>query len=137
MAVIGKNTFSAPAVHVSSLLFICALLPALLFKGPQIEYFAVTQILLAIWLGRIMLQSYGPGLPVPKTALALCLTLFWLWLGLSLSSSLVPSTSVFNFWWVGSLVVVFWLYTFTPDRDVLWSRAAAIILVLGVVLALM
>ncbi|MDO8704980.1 MAG: O-antigen ligase family protein [Sulfuricaulis sp.] len=134
---IRKKTFSTPAVHVSSLLFICALLPALLFKGPQIEFFAITQILLAIWLGRIILQSYGPGLPVPKTALALCLTLFWLWLALSLSWSTVPSTSVFNFWWVGSLVVVFWLYTFTPDRDVLWSRAAAIILVLGVVLALM
>ena len=137
MAVIRKKTFSTPAVHVSSLLFICALLPALLFKGPQIEFFAITQILLAIWLGRIVLQSYGPGLPVPKTALALCLTLFWLWLALSLSWSTVPSTSVFNFWWVGSLVLVFWLYTFTPDRDVLWSRAAAIILVLGVVLALM
>src|SRR3989338_4190922 len=104
MAVTRKKTFSTPAAHVSSLLFICALLPALLFKGPQIEFFAITQMLLAIWLGRIILQSYGPGLPVPKTALALCLTLFWLWLAVSLSWSTVPSTSVFNFWWVGSLV---------------------------------
>ncbi len=137
MAVIRKKTFSPPSVHVSSLLFICALLPALLFKGPQIEFFAITQIAMMIWLGWILLQSYGAGLPVPKTGLALCLTLFWLWLAVSLTWSEVPCTSELNFWWVGSLALVFWLYTLTPDRDVLWRHAAAIVLVLGFVLALM
>ena len=137
MAVIRKKTFSPPAVHASSLLFICALLPAMLFKGPQIEFFAITQMVLMIWLGWIALQSYDSGLSVPKTGLALCLTLFWLWLAVSLTWSEVPSTSEFNFWWVGSLALVFWLYTLTPDRDALWSHAAAIILVLGFVLALM
>jgi len=135
--VIKSKTHSLPAVHVSSLLFICALFPALLFKGPQIEFFAVNQILLVMWLGWVVLKSHGSGLSIPKTALALCLTLFWLWLAISLSWSLAPSISVINFWWVGSLVLVFWLYTLTPDRDALWSHAAAIILVLGIVLALM
>ena len=131
------KTFNLPAVHISSLLFICALLPALLFKGPQIEFFAITQILLVMWLGWVVLQSRSAGFAFPKTALALCLTLFWLWLGVSLSWSLAPNVSVINFWWVGSLALVFWLYTLTPDRDALWSHAAAIILVIGFVLALM
>ena len=134
---IRKKTSNLPAVHVSSLLFICALLPALLFKGPQIEFFAVTQIVLVIWLGWIFMHSHESGLRIPKTALALCLTLFWLWLALSIAWSLAPSISVINFWWVGSLVLVFWLYTLTPDRDGLWSHAAAILLVIGAVLALM
>jgi O-antigen ligase len=134
--VVRKKTPNLPAVHASSLLFICALLPALLFKGPQIEFFAVTQIVLMIWLGWIFLHSHGSGLRIPKTSLALCLTLFWLWLLLSLAWSLVPNISVINFWWVGSLVLVFWLYTLTPDRDALWSHAATILLVIGVVLAL-
>lgn len=134
---IKRTTFNLPAVHVSSLLFICALFPALLFKGPQIEFFAVTQILLVIWLGWVVLKSHGSGLSIPKTALALCLSLFWLWLAISLTWSFAPSISVINFWYVGSLVLVFWLYTLTPDRDALWSHVAAIILVLGIVLALM
>lgn len=137
MAVAREKRFILPAVHFSSLLFICALLPALLFKGPQIELFAITQIMLAIWIGWIALQSYGTGLSIPKTGMALCLTLFWLWLAISLTWSLAPSISVINFWWVGSLVWVFWLYTLTSDRDVLWSHSAAILLLLGVVLALM
>ncbi len=133
---VRKKTASLPAVHVSSLLFICALLPALLFKGPQIEFFAITQIVLVIWLGWVVLQSHGSGLRIPKTSLALCLTLFWLWLALSLTWSLAPNISVINFWWVGSLALVFWLYTLTSDRDDLWSNAAAILLVIGLVLAL-
>ncbi len=137
MAVTKKNKFSLPAVHFSSLLFICALFPALLFKGPQLEFFAITQIVLVIWLGWIFLQSYDAGLQIPKTGLALCLTLFWLWLAVSLTWSLAPGVSVINFWWVGSLVLVFWLYTLTPDRQALWSHVAVILLVLGLVLALM
>ncbi len=137
MAAAKRKKTDLPAVHVSSLFFICALLPALLFKGPQIELFAIAQIVLVIWLGWIFLHSYDSGWRIPKTALALCLILFWLWLALSLSWSLVPNISVINFWWVGSLVLVFWLYTLTPDRDALWSHAAAILLVIGVVLALM
>src|SRR3970040_2423394 len=105
MAVIKKKTFTLPAVHVSSLLFICALFPALLFKGPQIEFFAVTQILLVMWLGWVVLQSHGSGLSVPKTALALCLTIFWLWLAISLSWSLAPRLSLINFLWGRTVVV--------------------------------
>jgi O-antigen ligase len=135
--VVRKKTTSLPAVHASSLLFICALLPALLFKGPQIEFFAITQIVLVIWAGWIVLYSHDSGLRIPRTSLALCLTLFWSWLALSLSWSLAPNISVINFWGVGSLVLVFWLYTLTPDRDSLWSHAAAILPVIGLALALM
>lgn len=135
--VIRKKTLDLPSVHFDSLLFICALLPALLFKGPQIEFFMITQILLVIWFGRIALQSFDRGLSLPRTSLALCLTLFWLWLALSLTWSLAPNISVINFWWVGSLVLVFWLYTLTPERDQIWRSVAAILLVLGLVLGLM
>jgi len=137
MAAIEEKSFSPPAIHLSSLLFICALLPALLFKGPQLEFFAITQIVLVIWLGWIALRSRDTGLQIPKTGLALCLTLLWAWLAVSLAWSLAPAISVINFWWIGSLALVFWLYTLTPDRQVLWSHAAAVLLVLGFVLALM
>lgn len=132
-----KKSISLPAVHSSTLLFICALLPALLFKGPNIEFFAITQIVLVMWLGLVVLRSYDSGIRIPKSTLALCLTFFWLWLALSLAWSTAPNISVINFWWVGSLAMVFWLYTLTPDRDALWSHASMILLVLGLVAALM
>jgi O-antigen ligase len=137
MATGRSKTPALPAVHFSSLLFVCALLPALLFKGPQIEFFAVAQIVLMIWLGWVAWRACERGIVLPRTALALALTLFWAWLALSLLWSEAPSISVINFWWVGSMVLVFWLFTLTPDRDLLWSHSAAILLLLGLVLALM
>lgn len=134
---IRKKTTSLPAVHASSLLFICALMPALLFKGPNLEFFAITQIVLVMWLGLIVLRSYDTGFHIPRSSLTLLLTLFWLWLALSLLWSTAPAVSVVNFWWVGSLVLVFWLYTLTPDRDAVWRHTAMILLVLGLVAALM
>lgn len=133
----GKKTLTLPAVHASSLLFICALMPALLFKGPNLEFFAITQIVLVMWLGTIVLRSYDTGLHIPRSSLTLSLTLFWLWLALSLFWSTAAAVSVVNFWWIGSLALVFWLYTLTPDRDAVWRHAAMILLVLGLVAALM
>ncbi|HYA38814.1 MAG TPA: O-antigen ligase family protein [Candidatus Methylomirabilis sp.] len=135
-AAAGKGP-TLPTLHISSLLFVCALLPAILFKGPQLEIFAIAQIMLAIACGWALWQSYDSGLILPKTALALTLTLFWAWLAASILWSRAPAISTINFWWIGSLVLVFWLYTLTPDRQVLWSHAAAVLLVLGLVLALM
>ncbi len=134
---VKRKTPDLPTVHVSSLLFIGALVPALLFKGPQMEYFAVTQIMLVIWLGWILMRSRDQVLRVPKTPLTLCLTLFWSWLAVSLIWSLAPGISLINFWWVGSVALVFWLYVLTPDRETLWSHTAAVVLVIGIVLALM
>lgn len=137
MAVVNRKNPGLPTVHFSSLLFICALLPALLFKGPQIEFFSIAQIVLVIWFGWLIWRSYDHGIVFPRTGLALSLTLFWLWLAVSLMWSQAPAISVINFWWVGSMVLVFWLYTLTPDRDHLWSHSAAILLLLGLILALM
>jgi len=63
MAVAGKGP-TLPTLHISSLLFVCALLPARLFKGPQLEFFAIAQIALAIWLrlGAVaILRSWREG----------------------------------------------------------------------------
>ncbi|HEU5338345.1 MAG TPA: hypothetical protein VFU39_03570, partial [Sulfuricaulis sp.] len=91
-----RKTANLPSVHASTLFFICALMPALLFKGPQIEFFAITQVVLMLWLGWVVRRSHGSGLHIPKTPLAISLTLFWLWLALSLTGSLAPSISVVN-----------------------------------------
>lgn len=133
----NKKALYDPTVHTGTLLFLGALYPALFYKGPQFEYFAVAQSLLILWLMRVVLQSYAKGFQVPVTALTVSLTLFWVWLGVTLLWSPVPSTSVVNFWWVGSLPLVFWLYTLAPDRDAVWRGASAVVLLVGAVLALL
>lgn len=130
------NTAGLVPYPVNALLFIGALLPALFFKGPQLEFFALTHILLTGWLARILWFSYPQGLTVPRTSLALALTLFWGWLALSAVVSPAPAVSTVNFWWVGALPFTFWLYTLSPDRDAVWRFAAPVVLLIALTLAL-
>lgn len=69
--------------------------------------------------------------------MAASLTLFWAWLGVSLAWSPALYVSMHNAWWMGSLPLVFWMYTLAPDRDLVWKSTAPMILFVAVVLTLM
>jgi len=75
------------------------------------------------------------GLFIPKTAVAIALTGFWLWLALSIIWSQVFFVSVINFWWLGCMPAVFWLYTLSSDRDRLWRYSSILVLGFGLCLA--
>lgn len=94
---------------------------AVFYQGPQIPLLAGAQFLLVTWVALSLTYSHVGGVPIPRTPLSVSLALFWFWLGISLSWSHVPVTSTLNFWWVGSLALVFWAYTLSPQRERIWS----------------
>lgn len=110
-------TYLAPA---SAVLVAGALGLAVFYQGPQIPLLAGAQFLLVAWIALSFVHSYSSGMKIPITALSVSLTLFWLWLAVSLLWSAAPVTSTFNFWWVGSLALVFWAYTISPQRERIW-----------------
>ena len=111
------------------MLVACALGLAVFYQGPQIPLLAGAQFLLVAWIALSLAYSYGDGVRFPLTPVSVSLTLFWLWLGISLLWSAVPVTSTLNFWWVGSLALVFWAYALSPQGERIWfyiSRLALI-----------
>ena len=122
---------------LSSLLFCGALVASLLFNGSKYEFLAISQILLLSVFLVIVLTSYERGIKIPRTFLALSVTLFWFWL--ALSSQFLPNTPAFtsiNFWWQGTLPMVFWLYTLQPNANTFWKYATVFILILGIFLSI-
>ncbi|GMR18029.1 MAG: hypothetical protein BMS9Abin33_0429 [Gammaproteobacteria bacterium] len=122
-------TWLSPALllgTLSLLLFIHELPIAFLF---------IAQALLLIWFIRISIQSYKNGFQIPKSSVTLCLTLFWIWLGISIIWSKVPWISNIYFWWLGTLSLVFWVYTLAPDRARVWAYVSGLILLVGFTLA--
>ena len=109
---------------ISALCIAGALSLAVFYHGPQLPLLAGAQALLVIWLALSLAGSYSAGIRLPLTPLSISLTLFWTWLGVSLLWSAVPATSILNFWWVGSLALVFWAYTLTPHRDQVWAYSS-------------
>lgn len=114
-----------------------ALTLAVFYHGPQMLLLAGAQALLILWLLVSLLRSFNAGVRLPYTPLTVSLTLFWLWLGISLMWSRVPSTSIINFWWVGSFALVFWIYTIAPERDRIWDLVARFALLGALALSVM
>jgi O-antigen ligase/tetratricopeptide (TPR) repeat protein len=122
---------------LSSLLFCGALVASLFFNGSEFEFLAVSQILLLSVFLVIILTSYNRGIKISRTFLALSVTLFWSWL--ALSSQFLTNTPVLtsiNFWWMGTLPMVFWLYALQPNANTVWKHACIFILLLGILLSL-
>lgn len=105
---------------ISALFVACALGLAVFYHGPQIPLLAGAQFLVVTWLALSLASSYESGVRLPLTPASIALTFFWMWLGISLLWSAVLVTSVINFWWVGSLALVFWAYTLSPQRERVW-----------------
>jgi len=116
-------------------LFCGAMVASLFFNGSAIEFFAISMGFLWLLALGILWQKYQEGFTVPRSALALMLTLFWSWLGLSLFWSPVPYVSAVNFWWIGSVVFVYWLATLTPKPAQCWSATAFMVFIIGMLLA--
>lgn len=135
---LGRSAFarSLPSL-LSTLLVAGALSAAVFYHGPQIPLLAGAQALLILWLLTSLLHSYDDGVRLPNTVLAASLTLFWGWLGVSLAWSRVPAVSTVTFWWVGSMALVFWIYTLSPARAQIWNLVARFALLGAVALAVM
>jgi O-antigen ligase/tetratricopeptide (TPR) repeat protein len=122
---------------LSSLLFCGALVASLFFNGSKFEFLAISQILLLSVFLVIILTSYKRGIKISRTFLALSVTLFWSWL--LLSSQFLPNTPALifiDFWWLGTLPMVFWLYTLQPNANTFWKHACIFILLLGTILSI-
>jgi O-antigen ligase len=121
---------------LSSLLFCGALVASLFFNGSKFEFLAISQILLLLVFLVIILTSYKRGIKISRTFLSLSVTLFWSWL--LLSSQFLPNTPAFifiDFWWLGTLPMVFWLYILQPNANTFWKHASIFILLLGILLS--
>lgn len=102
---------------------------AVFFHGDDIRWLVGVQLLLLAWAALVLARSYHAGLSFPLTPLSVSLTLFWLWLAISLSWSRAPATSAINFWWVGTFALVFWVYTLSPLRALLWRYTTVGVLI--------
>lgn len=121
----------------SSVLLCGALVVSLFFNGNKFEYLSLSQIFLwsVLWIS--IWTSRQRGVIIPRTPLALSVALFWLWL--LLSSQLLPDTPALNtidFWWLGTLPMVFWLYTLQSNADKFWKYVSIFVLLLGVLLSM-
>jgi O-antigen ligase len=136
MSNIGAVINRLPAVLLHALALMGALCLSVFFQGFEVALFSAAQSVLVLWALAVLWRVYADGILIPLSTTSLTLTLFWLWLGVTLIWTPVVYVSVFDFWWIGTLPLMFWLCTLEPNRQQFWRPAAAAILALGLGLAL-
>lgn len=126
---------STLASWIGAVLFFLAVLSALYYHGFVADFFCITQVLLLLWLLSALWRGGRQDIPLPRSALALSLAAYAGWLALTLIWGTVPNYNVVTFWGLSSLPLAFWLYTISPEREVLWRRAALPVLLLALALS--
>ncbi len=121
---------------VPSLLFGAAFLSAVFFQGFYTEHLCLTFVLLLLWGLGAAWKNYDAGFQLPRTIVVLSLTLYWVWLGVSGMWGRIAYLGTISFWWLGSLPLVFWIYTLSPSREQIWRHAFRWAVLVGVGLAI-
>src|SRR5437899_2854226 len=111
----ARTNISEWRALVAAVALATALTLAVFYHGPQLVLLAGAQFLLVMWLAFSMGEGYASGVRIPITPLSTSVALYWSWLALTLWWTRVPVTSVINFWWVGSIALVFWCYVLSPE----------------------
>ncbi|MHB1951338.1 MAG: O-antigen ligase family protein, partial [Acidiferrobacteraceae bacterium] len=90
--------------------------------------FEVLALIAVAW--RLDRRIALPRGPLPATVI-----LFWTWLALTLLWTPVQATSTLNFWWLGSLPLVYCVSVLEPDPGVYWRFAFRGMIVIALALA--
>lgn len=108
---------------------------ALFFIGVNVDLLCLALFLLSVWTASVAWRSHPTGLQVPRSSLAGAMLVYPLWLALSIAWSQVPAISHLTFWWVATGAVTYWLFVLDPRREEVWPRAALLILLASLGLA--
>lgn len=115
---------------------VAALVTSVFFQGFEVAVFCAVQIALLIGVVISAWRIPEEGLRIPVGFLPAVLTLLWIWNAVALIWSPVLYSSVFDFFWLGTLPLVFWAHLIDPDRERQWRIVTNAALAVGLTLAL-
>lgn len=113
-----------------SLLFVLSLTAALFYTGNNIALFTVSYILITLCLAIVFIQRFSQPTSISINGIFVSATLLLAWFAISIFTSQIKYLSLYNFFWVGSLIIVFLIFTFQENKDQIWKNIWPFILLL-------
>lgn len=115
---------------VFSLLFIFSLTSALFYTGNNVGLFTVSYILLTLCLSLVLMQRFSKPINISINGIFVSAALLLTWFAISIFTSQIKYLSLYNFFWVGSLIIVFLIFTLHENKDQVWNNIWPFILLL-------
>lgn len=129
-----KN-FSFTASSLFSLFFVFSLLAALFYTGNNYWLFSISFISLGITFAITLKQRYSRSLAIPVNGIFISSVLLLSWFAISILPSQVQYLTLYNFFWVGSFLIVFLIFSFSDNKDKIWHSIWPSILLLVLIWA--
>jgi len=108
-------------IRLSGLLFISALISALFYTGNNIWLFTSSFILIVLSLALVLKQRFHQSITIPINGILISAVLLLTWFTITIFTSKIMYLSLYNFFWVGSLIIVFLLFTFHDKKEHIWN----------------
>jgi len=115
---------------IFSLLFISALTLALFYTGSNVLLFTISYILIILSLALVLKQRFYKPINISTNGIFISACLLLTWFAISIFPSQVKYLSLYNFFWLGSLIIVFLIFTFYDNKDQVWENIWPAILLL-------
>ena len=113
-----------------SLFFISALTLALFYTGNNTWLFTSSYIFIIFSFVLVLKQRFHQPINISINGIFVSAILLLTWFAISIFPSQIKYLSLYNFFWVGSLIIVFLLFTFHENKNQIWNYAWPIILLL-------
>lgn len=129
------NIFKYKDYKLFSLFFISALIFSLFYTGNNTFLFTSSYLSLVFCLILVLKQRFSSPIGIPINGILISSSLLLLWFAISIFSSQIKYLSIYNFFWVGSIIIVFLLFTFSENKSEVWKIVWPVILLLALIWA--
>jgi O-antigen ligase/Tfp pilus assembly protein PilF len=106
-----------------SAFFLISLLSALFYTGNNVWLFTSSYIFIVLNIAVILRQRFYQSVNISLNGIFISVILLLIWFAISIFPSQIKYLSLYNFFWVGSLLIVFLLFSFNNNKDKVWNMA--------------
>jgi len=122
-------------IKLFSLCFITSLTAALFYTGNNSWLFSISYIFIVFNLIVVFIQRFEKPINLSFNGLFISAILLLSWFAISIFPSEIKYLTLYNFFWVGSFIIVFLIYGFHDNKDEIWNTIWPAILLLVVLWA--
>lgn len=118
-----------------SYFFVFSLIAALFYTGNNYWLFSVSLISLSFSFAITLKQRFSHSLAISINGIFISSFLLLVWFAISILPSQIQYLTLYNFFWVGSLLIVFLIFSLAENKDQIWHTIWPFILLLVLIWA--
>ena len=122
--------------NIFSIFYVLSLTSALFYTGNNTWLFTMSYILIVLSLTLVLKQRFSSSINISTNGVLISAAFLLLWFAISIFTSQIMYLSLYNFFWVGSFIIIFLIFTVHDNKDKIWINIWPAILLLVIIWAI-